>query len=118
VGGGEVGEELELGAAKRRTVKGGRPTFVLNEIGSVARAERKKKGVDVGRIRVEAREEGERGPYVAVGSVGRPAAALFCEQGRVAGRGRRGAGAADRRQRGPGVSGGVQERVRENGAAQ
>jgi hypothetical protein len=44
VGGGEVGEELELGAAKRRTVKGGRPTFVLNEIGSVARAERKKKG--------------------------------------------------------------------------
>jgi hypothetical protein len=113
VGGGEVGEELELGAAKRRTVKGGRPTFVLNEIGSVARAERKKKGGRRG-----AREEGERGPYVAVGSVGRPTAALFCEQGRVAGRGRRGAGAADRRQRGPGVSGGVQERVRESGAAQ
>jgi hypothetical protein len=47
---------------------------MLNEISSVARAERGKKGGQRGRVRVEAGEEGERGPRVAVSSARRPAA--------------------------------------------
>jgi hypothetical protein len=48
VGGGEVGEELEL-----------------------ARGQEGKKGGRRGRVRVEAREEGERGPCIVIGSAGR-----------------------------------------------